>query len=312
MCLTSEVSESSLRSDVSIKTIMVSKEQQAQNLMAEAEKKLNSSKGFFGSLFGSTSKSEEVADCYQRAGNLYKMVKKWSEAGDAFSRAANLHTKAGSRHDAAVCHLDAANSYKKSEPKEAVNCYLRAIDIYTDMGRFAIAAKHHQNIAEIYEANDEPQKAVQHFEQSGEYFRGEENHSSANKCFLKVAHHVALLENYEKAVEVYEDVARRSVDNSFLKYCTKEYLFRALLCHLCVDVVNAELALERYVLMCPAFQDSRESKLIQSVLDSLEEQNVDAFTDAVQSYDSVSRFDSWYTTMLLRIKNTLSNRPDLR
>jgi alpha-soluble NSF attachment protein len=37
-----------------------------------------------------------------------------------------------------------------------VACLLKAIDIYTDMGRFSIAAKHHQAIAEIFEneAND--------------------------------------------------------------------------------------------------------------------------------------------------------------
>ncbi|KQK84959.1 hypothetical protein AAES_44115 [Amazona aestiva] len=35
--------------------------------------------------------------------------------------------------------------------REAINCLLRAIEIYTDMGRFTIAAKHHVSIAEIYE-----------------------------------------------------------------------------------------------------------------------------------------------------------------
>jgi hypothetical protein len=33
---------------------------------------------------------------------------------------------------------------------------MKAIDIYTDMGRFTMAAKHHQSIAEMFEneAND--------------------------------------------------------------------------------------------------------------------------------------------------------------
>uniref|UniRef100_A0A803YEV7 Uncharacterized protein n=1 Tax=Meleagris gallopavo TaxID=9103 RepID=A0A803YEV7_MELGA len=35
---------------------------------------------------------------------------------------------------------------------EAINCLIRAIEIYTDMGRFTIAAKHHISIAEIYES----------------------------------------------------------------------------------------------------------------------------------------------------------------
>lgn len=55
---------------------------------------------------------------------------------------------------------------------EAANCLLKAVDIYTDMGRFNIAAKHHQNIAEIYE-NDvaDLEKAMMHYEQAADFFR---------------------------------------------------------------------------------------------------------------------------------------------
>lgn len=84
------------------------------------------------------------------------MAKNWSQAGKAFCEAANLHSKAGSRHDAATNYVDASNCYKKTETSEAVNCLKQAIAIYTDMGRFTMAAKHHQTIAEMYEneAND--------------------------------------------------------------------------------------------------------------------------------------------------------------
>lgn len=34
-----------------------------------------------------------------------------------------------------------------------MSCLLKAIEIYTDMGRFTMAAKHHQSIAEMYEAD---------------------------------------------------------------------------------------------------------------------------------------------------------------
>ena len=55
---------------------------------------------------------------------------------------------------------------------EAANCLLKAVDIYTDMGRFNIAAKHHQNIAEIYE-NDvaDLEKAMMHYEQAADFFK---------------------------------------------------------------------------------------------------------------------------------------------
>ncbi|CAB3233860.1 unnamed protein product [Arctia plantaginis] len=292
---------------------MADNEQKAMQLIAEAEKKLSSSKTFFGSLFGGSSKVEEAVDCYLRAANLFKMVKKWPQAGQAFCSAAQLHLKAGVRHDAATNFVDASNCYKKCDPNEAVSTLLKAIEIYTDMGRFTVAAKQHQNIAELYETECvDLSRAMQHYEQAADYFRGEESTSSANKCMLKLAQYAAQLEHYDKAIQIYEQIAKSSLDNSLLKYSAKEYMFRAALCHLCVDILNAQHALEKYCALYPAFTDTRECKLIKELIEHLEEQNVDAFTEAVKTYDSISRLDQWYTTMLVRIKKQINDNPDLR
>jgi len=274
--------------------------------MAEAEKKLNT-KGFLGQFFGGQSKVEEAMELIQKAGNNYKMAKMWGDAGHAFTQLAQHHEKAGNRLDAATNYIEAANCYKKTDPNEAVNSMLRGIEIYTDMGKFTMAAKHHQTIAEIYETEiADMEKAIQHYEQASDYFRGEENNSSANKCQLKVAMFAAQMENYEKAIQIYEQVANSALESSLLKYSAKEYMFRAALCHLCVELTNSRIAIEKYEEMYPAFQDSRECKLIKSLMTHLEDQNVDAFTDTVKEYDSISRLDQWYTTMLLRIKKSIN------
>ncbi|CAG6016434.1 unnamed protein product [Menidia menidia] len=124
---------------------------------------------------------------------------------------------------------------------------------------------------------------------------------SANKCLLKVGHYSAQLEQYPKAIEIYEQVAMSTMDNPLLKYNAKEYFFKASLCHFIVDELNAKLAIEKYEEMFPAFSDSRELKLLKAH----EEQNSEAFTEAVKEFDSVSRLDQWLTTMLLRIKKTI-------
>lgn len=74
-------------------------------------------------------------------------------------------------------------------------------------GRFTIAAKHHITIAEIYETElVDIEKAIAHYEQSADYYKGEESNSSANKSLLKVAAYAAQLEQYQKATEIYEQV----------------------------------------------------------------------------------------------------------
>ncbi|XP_064557123.1 alpha-soluble NSF attachment protein-like [Zonotrichia leucophrys gambelii] len=129
------------------------KEAEAQRLLSEAERKVRGAQSFLGGLFGGSSRLEEACDCYTRAANMFKMAKNWSQAGAAFSRAAQLQLQLQSKHDAATNFVDAGNAFKKADPQEAVTCLLRAIEIYTDMGRFTIAAKHHIAIAEIYESD---------------------------------------------------------------------------------------------------------------------------------------------------------------
>ncbi|XP_038823758.1 beta-soluble NSF attachment protein-like isoform X2 [Salvelinus namaycush] len=244
------------------------KEKEAMQLMAEADKKVKSSGSFLGGMFGgSHHKVEDACEMYARAANMFKMAKNWTEA---------------------------------------INCINAAIDIYTDMGRFTIAAKHHITIAEVYESElVDIEKAIAHYEQAADYYKGEESNSSANKCLLKVGHYSAQLEQYPKAIEIYEQVATNTMDNPLLKYNAKEYFFKASLCHFIVDELNAKLAIEKYEEMFPAFADSRECKLLKKLLDAHEEQNCEAFTEAVKEFDSISRLDQWLTTMLLRIKKTI-------
>lgn len=78
-----------------------------------------------------------------------------------------------------------------------------------------------------------------------------------------MAQYAAELEDYEKAIQIYEQVAGTCLDSSLLKYSAKEYFFRAALCHLCVDLLNAQHAMEKYSQQYPAFQDSREYKLVK-------------------------------------------------
>ena len=62
-------------------------------------------------------KQDEALECYGRAANLFKMAKKWSQAGQTFVTVATHHSKLGNKHDSATNYVDAANCYKKSDPK---------------------------------------------------------------------------------------------------------------------------------------------------------------------------------------------------
>lgn len=267
----------------------------------------------FTSFFRSSSKVDEATELFVKGANMFKMAKKWANAGDAFTEVANLHAKAGNKHEAASAYVDACNCYKKVDPQQAIDSISKAIYIYTEMGRFSIAAKHHITVAEIYENEAaDIEKAIIHFERAADYYQGEESSASANRCLLNVARYSAQLEQYQKAIDIYERVANSCIDNNLLKYSAKEYFFRAALCHMCIDLLNAQIAIKRYEETYPAFGDSRECKFVKQLLDELEAQDLDGFTQVVADYDSISRLDQWFTTILLKIKKSIVEEVDMK
>ena len=85
----------------------------AQLLLEKADKKANSSGGWFSS---STSKYEEAGDLYQQAANSYKLEKLYREAGDSFAREAECREQCKEMNEAANAWWNAAKAYKRGFP----------------------------------------------------------------------------------------------------------------------------------------------------------------------------------------------------
>ena len=131
---------------------------------------------------------------------------------------------------------------------------------------------------------------------------------------------------------IYERIGNRCADKSLLKYSAKDHYFKALLCHLNLDIVNAQQSLEKYSNYLPSFQDSREYKpmfrkkpfflnflwntlifrntacrLCYKLVKATEENNIDDFTTALSEFDQISRFNDFQTSLLLRAKKKLGD-----
>jgi len=284
---------------------MSAQEVQAWDLMDAGERALKKkSMPFFGS--GSSSKFEEAAELFGKAANFFKMAKKYDEAGKAFMKVAECQLKLDSKHEAATAYTSAATALKKNNSQDAVECLKKAVELYTGEGRFAIAAKNQKEVAEIYESELDFEKAIEAYQLAADYFEGENSTSQANTCLLKVAQYSAQLENFTKAIELYEQVAKTSLENNLLKWGAKEHLQRAVLCHLAnEDLVGAQKALDNYKSWDASFPSSRECKFVEEIVAAVEKYDVEAFTQAVVDYDSISKLDNWKTKVLLKIKQAL-------
>jgi alpha-soluble NSF attachment protein len=234
---------------------------------------------------------------------------KGDEAGEAYRRVAECQKNAKSYHEAASSLVNAATCFKKSNVKSAIKALREAVSLYQDEGRFSIAAKQQKEIAELCEKELDFEGAIEEYKAAADMFDGEDATSSSNACLLKVALFSAQLERFKEAIEIYEKISAKSIDNNLLKWSVKDYLFRAGLCHLALgDFVGAKRAIDKYEEMDQSFASSREGKFLREVLDAVEKYDVESFTNAVVEFDSITKLDSWKTSVLLKIKNQIKGK----
>ncbi|XP_027335023.1 alpha-soluble NSF attachment protein 2 isoform X3 [Abrus precatorius] len=254
----------------------------AEDFERKAEKKL-SGWGLFGSKY------EDAADLFDKAANSFKLAKSWDRAGSTYLKLANCHLKLESKHEAAQAYVDAAHCYKKTLINEAVSCLNNAVDLFCDIGRLSMAARYLKEIAELYESEQNIEQAAVYYEKSADFFQNEEVTTSANQCKQKVAQFSAQLEQYQKSIEIYEEIARQSLNSNLLKYGVKGHLLNAGICQLCKgDVVAITNALERYQELDPTFSGTREYRLLADVAAAIDEEDVGKFTDVVKEFDSMT------------------------
>ena len=70
--------------------------------------------------------------------------------------------------------------------------------------------------------------------------------------------------------------------------------------------------LTRYTSLDTSFQSTREAKFVNALLEAISSGDLDQYTAVVGDYDQVTPLDNWKTNILLKIKKSLDEEPDLR
>ncbi|KAI9833371.1 MAG: vesicular-fusion protein S17 [Phylliscum demangeonii] len=282
-------------------------------LLQRAEKALQGAGGGFSFFSGRQEKYENAADLYSQAANAFRMQKQGKEAGLAFERVASIQTKnLNEPDDAANTLVEAFKAYRKTDPQDAARVLEQAINHYTMKGNFRRAATYEQNLAELYEIElGDQKKAINAYETAAGWFEGDNAEALANKLSLKVADLAALEQDYYKAIQNYEKVAKSSVNNNLMKWSVKDYFLKSGICLLAnSDMVATRNALESYRELDSSFASTREHQLLVDLADAVEQGDAEAFADKLFEFDKLSKLDKWKTAILLRVKNSVEEKGD--
>ncbi|KAB8346110.1 hypothetical protein FH972_023158 [Carpinus fangiana] len=282
--------------------------QDPRALLQQADKAASGASGGFSFFGGRTEKYERAAELYTQAANSFRLQKQGKEAGLAFERAAAIQiNNLQEPDDAANTYQEAFKSYKATDPEDAIRVLQLAVTHYTLKGNFRRAATQQQNVAECLEAIiGDNKRAIDAYEKVGECLTCD---SLANKAFLKLADLSAEEGNYQRSIENYEKVARSSLNSNLMKWSVKEYFLKAGICHLTSgDMVATKRAIEQYTEMDPTFASTRECKLLNDLVESVEQGDQETFSDQLFQYDQMSKLDKWKTKLLLKVKDNIESQ----
>ena len=127
-----------------------------------------------------------------------------------------------------------------------------------------------------------------------------------------MGHFVGVLFRFEAAMEIYEDIAKSSMESSLLKFNAKNHLLNAGICALATkDMVLVQMKWDEFQDIDYTFADSREGRFLQQMNQSYEAFNADAFADAVFQFDTISKIEPWKISLLLRIKESIQGEVDV-
>jgi alpha-soluble NSF attachment protein len=238
------------------------------------------------------------------------MTKQWDEAGEAYIKMGECAEKVANQGEAVSAYTNAGKCFKNGNQKEAIKWLRIAAQMRMEGNNFQQAAKLHQEIAAIEEKNLNIKGAIKSYTDAADCFQSEGSVPSENQALLKVAELSAGEEDYARAIMLYEKVAAAALESTLLKYSCKDYFFKAALCQLVLcaksgDMKVLEDKLEKYKDQHPAFDGDRSCKLIEACAKAFEDDDVDAFTDQVFSYDKIYKLDNWTASLLLTVKKIL-------
>lgn len=285
-----------------------------QELIEQAIKKAQKPSGFLSFFSGSSSmRFEEASDLCIQAANLYKLQKQLKDAGDCFKKAAEYQIQGGNEDDAGNIYVDAYKSYKSgNSSKDAVEALQNAIKLFTKRGQFRRSANFKFELGEILEQDlHDYSSAIEEFETAGEWYSQDQATALANKSWLRCSDLLAMDNKFLEASNMYSKVIANSVGNKLSSWALKEYYLKKALCQLAAtDSVAAQRTLHEGSQEDSNFHNSREANFLQQLIEAYNENDTEKLSNVTFEFDKFQKLDKWKTTILLKIKENISEAED--
>ena len=172
---------------------------------------------------------------------------------------------------------EAFKAYKKDFKEDAARCLSQAIEHYLQKTNFRRAATQKQVLADFYKEKKDNRNARLAYAEAAQLYEDDNAPSLATKLNIEAAELAALDNDYLDAIKRFEHSAKKPVSSTAMKYFVKKYLWQAGICHLALDLIGAQRALQSYWEIDPEFPSSDDGQLLACLLELAEQGDSVAF-----------------------------------
>lgn len=274
--------------------------------------------------WGLTAKKEEAVEKWVKAAGVFKVHKQWDNAANCYQDAANLSLNYLKDESSAANYFrDAGNALLNAIPRTpssdtlAVDLFLRAAKLHIQNNRMFMGGKLYVAAAQLEEKLGNVDKMIAHHQMAREIFTAEQS-PEANASVLKIAEHRALMNDFKSAIDDYEIIIEKYLENRNLSFSARDYILNVMLCKFCMAISNIamkqadvvhimEQSSHQYKDKCPAFENSRESKFVDQLVQFYKENNYDKLNETIFQFDQIKRLDKLHIHLCLAIKTHAKN-----
>ena len=287
-------------------------------LVRKAHSKMNP--GFFGKLMSSKdTRTEEAIELLQTAANIYKIKKNWQKAGETYEECANLDQQLDGT-SSYTYYQDAAHCFSFVDKARSNKNLDKCIESCEKAGKYMQAGKTAQRIAAEFEENFDYAPAIEKYQKAADYYAMESQNTKSlqQSCLLKVADLMCISNHknmFEEAPKIYEKLGKQYLTVPLLKSQAKDLFFKCVVVFIAKkDEVSAEVALKRFLMEDPTFDDTRDSKFLKNAIKFISDPpDPEAFKKEIQNYKVLRELDKWKLTMFaMAIKNIEGDEEDLK
>lgn len=139
-------------------------------------------------------------------------------------------------------------------------------------------------------------------------WRKKSDENLADEDPIKSADNLALQNEFESAIKNYESIIEQTIFDSCIKKTKNQGIIPKLMfkCVLCALGSN-DIVSYKTELSCASVCRNDEITFLENIGQAVINHDIKSFTETVRKFDAISPLDTWTTTILLKIKNNISN-----